>query len=76
LESLFSKQFIINFLQELFILILSVIIDMAKKSKLDREYEEAVKWLRWVRSLPKAKKDKIIYDILEKSSRGAKENAR
>jgi len=49
---------------------------MTKKSKFDREYEEAVKWLRWVRSLPAAKKEKIIYDILEKSSRGAKENGR
>jgi len=55
---------------------MAIIIDMAKKSKLDREYEEAVKWLRWVRSLPKAKKDKIIYDILEKSSRGARKNGR
>ncbi len=49
---------------------------MAKKSKFDKEYEETVKWWRWVRSLPKAKKEKIIYDILEKSSRGAEENGR
>ncbi len=49
---------------------------MAKKSKFDKEYEEVVKWWKWVHSLPKAKKEKIIYDILEKSSRGAEENER
>jgi hypothetical protein len=49
---------------------------MKKKSKFDKEYEEAVKWWKWVRSLPAAKREKIIYDILEKSSRGAEKNGR
>jgi len=49
---------------------------MKKKSEFDKEYEEAIKWLRWVRSLPATKKEKIIYDILEKASRGAEENGR
>jgi len=71
---LFSKQFILNFLEELFILILSVIIDMAKKAKKrnwKKEYEEAVKYWDWVFSLPKDKQDEIFYEMLEKSSKGA-----
>ena len=49
---------------------------MAKKSKFDREYEEAVKYWKWVFSLPKAKQDEIFYEMLEKSSRGAERNER
>jgi len=49
---------------------------MRKKSEFDKEYEEAVKYWHWVFSLPKAKKDEIIYEMLERSSRGADKNER
>lgn len=66
----------LNFVEEFFKLICTINNSMPKKSKFDKEYEEAVKYWNWVFSLPKAKQDEIIYEMLEKSSRAAYGNER